>query len=594
MSTMIQGSIFVDQNGTRVEVVDAAARQAAKNNAKGIDALSAEIAKKDKPLVYIDGVIPTTKDNVLATMTVKSSWLNIFAYIKIKCQGTSSMRYPKKNFTVTLYQDAARTIPLMITIPGWKIASNKFVLKANWIDHLHARNVLTARIWSEIVASRPDYDALPEELRNSPNNGAVDGFPVIGFLNGAYSGIYTWNIGKDAWMWNMDEDNPNHVLMCAETNTDGVYAETPCNFRALWGGVDGTDWSIEVGTNSDAVKNSLNALIACVKDTTDEEFVAQIETHLDIQSAIDYYIFSCANCGIDNLGKNMLLATYDLEKWYMGAYDLDSTWGMWWDGTKILPAITPCPGGYQERYSLLFARITSVFADRLVDRGLQLRKTALSIANINTQFEHFAAEIGTEAYADDIVAYPDIPSAETSNIWQIRNFVASRLDYFDAWLNGMAESDEYDVKYPLARGMFESSYVPVPATLAISAGNHVEITTTYSQCYSNLSQGAVGGGAIFTFTDKLFDLKAGDVVTVEMENIVATGGKLTTSLITDSGEVSIGTIDLSTVEDNTSTVTNTGDMAIGSLGVWFGGVTAGEENKVSFNIFLYVNGERYM
>lgn len=405
---------------------------------KRVNELSEEIAnqRNEKPLVYIDGEIPVSKDNVFATLTVKSNWLNISAYIKIKCQGTSSMAYPKKNFTVALYQDAARTIPMEITIPGWKHASNKFVLKANYIDHLHARNIVSARLWSEIVASRPDYDTLPKELRNSPNNGAVDGFPIIVYTNGKYQGLYTWNIGKDAWMWGMNEDNPNHVLMCAETNDHGLEEDTdnPCNFRALWSGVHEENWSVEVGEEGDATTNALNALIGCVMNTTDEDFRNQIGTYLDVQSAIDYYIFAYADCGIDSLAKNMLLGTFDLRKWYAGAYDLDSTWGLYWDGSKFIPATTACPDNYQNTNSLLWEKINRVFEEEIKERKAALRATVLSDANILTHFERFAAEIGAEAYADDLVPYPSIPSAESNNIWQLRNFIADRMMHFDTWL----------------------------------------------------------------------------------------------------------------------------------------------------------------
>lgn len=430
MSEFKPNGYFVDKNGQRVEIVDAEARNK-------VSALTEEMAKKDKPLVYIDGAIPTTKDNVLATMTVKSKWLNIFAYIKIKCQGTSSMAHPKKNFTVTLYKDEARTIPLYITIPGWGHASNKFVLKANYSDRTHARNVKNACLWSEIVASRHDYNTLPEELRNSPNNGAVDGFPIIVATNGTYQGVYTWNIGKDAWMWGMDEDNPNHVLMCAETNTDGVFAETPCNFRKLWSGVHEEDWSVEVGTNSETLKNSFNAMISYVKDTTDEEFVAQADTYLDIQSAIDYYIFAFANCGIDSLGKNMLMATYDMRKWRCGAYDLDTTWGLYWYGSLTVPTNRACPSEYQEQFSLLWERIATLYADRLKDRYWELRGSVLSYANIVSHFERFMDEIGEKAYADDVIPYPDIPGKDENNIWFIRNFVRDRLAYCDSQMTEM-------------------------------------------------------------------------------------------------------------------------------------------------------------
>jgi hypothetical protein len=398
-----------------------------------------ELMQGEKPLVYIDGEIPTTKNNVLATMTVKSNWLNIFAYIKIKCQGSSSMSYPKKNFTVTLYQDEARTIPMKITTPGWKHASNKFVLKANWIDHTHARNIVTANLWSEVVASRSDYDALPEELRNSPNNGAIDGFPIIVTANGTYQGIYTWNIGKDDWMWGMDEDNPNHVLMCAETNTNGAYRETPCNFRKLWDGTHEKDWSVEVGTNSEAVKNSLNALISCVKDTDDATFKSTIGRYLDVQSAIDYCLLTCADCGIDSNGRNLLLGTYDLQKWYCGKYDLDSTWLLWWDGYKFISPETEYPTDYQECFSLLWSRTITVFWEELYNRGLELRKTVLSYANVLSHFENFCASIGTETYSDDLAVYGGIPSSSNNNIWQLRNAVRNRLTYFDGWLEALQE-----------------------------------------------------------------------------------------------------------------------------------------------------------
>ena len=562
--------------------------------------LSEEIGNqtREKPLVYIDGAIPTTKDNVLATMTVKSQWLNIFAYIKIKCQGSSSMSYPKKNFTVTLYQDAARTIPLEITIPGWKHASNKFVLKANYIDHLHARNIISAQLWSEIVASRPDYDALPEKFRNSPNNGAVDGFPTIVYTNGNYQGVYTWNIGKDAWLWGMDEDNPNHVLMCAETNTNGTYAETPCNFRALWSGVNEEYWSVEVGENSDAVKTALNDLIGFVMNATDEEFVEQAESYLDVQSAIDYYLFACASCGIDNLGKNMLLGKYDVRKWMLGQYDLDSTWGLWWDGSKFIPATTAFPDDYQEEFSLLFERIVKLYKKQLVDRGLELRKNALSGANIISHFERFVAEIGAEVYADDLIPYPSVPSADSNNIWQIRNFVSARLAYYDAWLSGLMDV-EYDTPYPIKDGVYNHA----PSSMTISSGNHVKVDIATNEVYANLSDGVFNKTYLdFAYSKPLFALKAGDVVTRKLTNITvsddirANRKWLSLNMIGENGEIKFGAnVSLETVGSEVErSVTIADDVNIGYLNMWIGSGAGAVSGTIEFDLYLYVNGERYV
>lgn len=424
------------------EDIGAATKEYVDNAVSNVDIPSIEPADGDIPKVFIDGVIPTTKDDVLATLQYVSKTEEFFAYIKIKCQGTSSMSYPKKNFTIKLYSDEARETKIKKVFKDWGIAESKFVLKANYIDHSHARNIVSARLWNEVVSSESD---IPEELKASPNNGAVDGFPVKIYTNGTYQGIYTWNIGKDAWMWNMDEDNPNHVLLCAETNTDGAYRETPCNFRALWSGVDEQNWSIEVGTNSAALKNSLNALITCVKDTDDETFKATIGNYLDVNSAIDYYIHQYVICGLDGLAKNMLLGTYDLVKWRCGAYDMDSTFGLWWNGTKFVAANFACPEDYQEQFSLLWERIEKLFTNELKERYFNLRKSVYSLSNMFTHFERFTDLIGSELYAEDVTIYTGIPLGSTNNIKQIRNYIRDRLVYCDGEFAAMGEEVEPEI-----------------------------------------------------------------------------------------------------------------------------------------------------
>ena len=426
-----------------------------------------EPAEEDIPKVFITGVKPTTKDDVLAEMQYISKTDNFNAYLFIKCQGTSSMSHPKKNFTVKLYSDEARETKLKKAFKNWNHESNKFVLKANYIDHAHARNIVSARLWGEVVASRPDYASLPVEMRNSPNNGAVDGFPIKIYYNGNYEGIYTWNIGKDDWMWGMDDDNPNHVLLCAEGNTDGVYKETTSNFRALWNGVDGQKpgWSVEVGTNSTALKNSLNALIKFVMDNDGDAFRNGIGKYLDIQSAIDYYIFQYEICGLDGLAHNMLLATYDGKLWRCGAYDMDSTFGLWWDGSKFVSATFACPEDYQERYSLLWERIEANFTAELKARQAELRKTVLSYPNMVAHFERFIDVIGSYLYAEDLTIYTGIPSGNTNNIKQIRNYIRDRQAYVDAEFAAMDGSAPDVPEQPDVPDNPEPSEIPCTSVL---------------------------------------------------------------------------------------------------------------------------------
>lgn len=455
----------VDAKGrvTRVEAVDL-----------GIETGSGEPMEGDLPKIFLTGSIPTTKDDVLAELDYVSKTKRFHAYLKIKCQGSSSMSYPKKNFTIKLYQDSERKVKLQKHFRNWGKESYKYVLKANYIDHSHARNVVSARLWNEVVESRDDYDTLPAAMRESPRNGAVDGFPVKLYANGTYQGIYTWNIGKDDWMWGMDEENENHVLLCGETNTDGVYGENACNFRRSWTGEDGADWSVEVGSNSEELKKSLNALIGFVMVNDGESFRQGIGEYLDIQSALDYFLFSYVTCGLDSLAKNMLLATYDRKKWICGQYDMDSTFGLWWDGSTFVSARYACPGDYQESYSLLWERIKENYVEELKQRYWQLRSGTLSLHNMVTHFERFTDAIGKELLLEDLTPYPGIPSANTNNIQQLRDFIRDRLKYVDERITYLGEETEdpedTDVPGTLPEDYTQVEYIQSTGTQYINTG----------------------------------------------------------------------------------------------------------------------------
>lgn len=237
-----------------------------KNELSGITDTLATIEPLDDdiPMVFITGTIPTSKDYVSGELEYISKTSKFHAYTLIKLQGSSTLSHPKKNFTINLYGNKNRSIELNKEFKNWG-AHNNFVLKADYIDILHARNVVCAKLWSKVVESRPDYNTLPEELRNSPNNGAIDGFPVKVYINGNYEGLYNWTIPKCEWMFGMNESNENHVVLCAEVNDNGdsAYYHNPCNFNYLWDGSEDY-WSVEVGTINDNVIGSLNNVIGNV------------------------------------------------------------------------------------------------------------------------------------------------------------------------------------------------------------------------------------------------------------------------------------------------------------------------------------------
>ena len=363
-------------------------------------------------------------------------------YANMKWQGSSSLSYPKKNFTVKFYSDETKTEKqkFNFTTPWGEWGNeSKFVMKANYIDHSHARNIVSARIWSQIVKSRSDYLQLPEKYRKSPNNGAIDGFPIKVTVNGTYQGLYTMNIPKDAWMFNMDDSNGIDCVLSNEYNWNNQ--TSACEFRAN-AKIDGSDWSLEIPDElTTSISVSFNNLIDCIKDTDNDTFRYSVDYYLDVDSAIDYYIYCYFGGFVDSLARNLLMGTYDGTKWYCLMYDMDSTWGLDPEGDDWVDYNVSCPEGYREKYCLLWERLEYCFAKEIKERYTQLRANILSKENVVDKFTNFMNSIGDELYQKDLEVYPNIPGTDKNHLQQITDFVTKRMTYVDEQINALEEHE---------------------------------------------------------------------------------------------------------------------------------------------------------
>lgn len=410
----------------------------------------AEPGEEDIPRVFFGGALQQTKDEKVVPFRYVSKTGEFSGYAQIKAQGNSSMNYPKKNQTVKMFKDAECTEKMKVDFKGWG-DQNKHVYKANWIDLSHARNVVSARLWADVVKSRADYESLPELLKTSPNLGAVDGFPVKVYADGIYQGRYTLNIPKDKWMFNMDDSLDSHCVLCGENYASGC-------FRAS-ANINGNDWSDEIhDTVPASVKTRWNEVISFVMNATDEEFKANLGSYFYVDSLIDYYLFGLASCGLDAFGKNQIYATYDGQKWIASMYDMDSTWGLYWDGSKLV-ASDYARTAYEDYVSanasgegnLLYNRLEQLFRGELQSRWTELKNGALSIANIINRFERFTdiapQELVKEDYASSTGggAFTGIPSQTTNNIQQIRAFALARLAWTDEYVLGTVGGEDSPV-----------------------------------------------------------------------------------------------------------------------------------------------------
>ena len=340
-----------------------------------------------------------------------------------KWQGNSSLSFPKKNYTLK-FDNAFEAAE------GWG-EQKKYCAKANYNDFTQSRNVVSAKIWGEIVKKRKPAN---ETLAACPNYGAIDGFPIAIVINDEFYGVYCFNVPKDEWMMNMGSGT-NECIICADMHVPATKFEAG---NAL---LDGSDFKIEYITDEDDVSwavTSINNLLSACANSDGTDLDTTIATMLDWDSAIDYYIYTVLLRHTDGISKNYLLSTYDGVKWFFTAYDMDTVFGNSWNGAAYASPDSD-PYGFRQSAAEnhLFELIKTYKLDELKARYAALRSSVMSESNIAKLFTDYAGKIPLVMYEEDNRRWPLIPRTSVHTVDSILNWYRLRCLYVDAELEGL-------------------------------------------------------------------------------------------------------------------------------------------------------------
>lgn len=344
-------------------------------------------------------------------------------------QGHTALNFPKKNFTVRLYDDEEITEKHKLIFKNWQ-REHKYVLKANYRDISQARNLVAAGIWADMAATRSD---LFETLRQTSNYGAVDGFPVIVYLNGDFIGLYTMNLHIDDDLFQMN-DVYDAVMITNSSGPEEVRFYANAAFED-----EKNAWEVEYcgsGDDNQWAKESLNALITYVMTSDDDTFRTHLSDHLDVNGAIDYLIFLYIT-GLQNNGsKDLVLLKYqDSDVWIPSVYDMEAAFGLDLESVEYISADSFLPvqtGGVwdSDTSSLLWDRLLQMFEPEIRARYTALRKTVFKESSLINRVNAFMDQIPTEYYEADAALYPrHIPADDPRN--QMRLFIHEKLLLLD-------------------------------------------------------------------------------------------------------------------------------------------------------------------
>jgi len=464
----VKGKAYGETNEVIEEYIESLEQQ--------IEALEKKIREnniEDITTVYFDSedllkLNSKADGEAFCKVEIKEGGKSTKCFATCKVQGNTSAGFPKKNYTVKFYEDDTLSKKFKIDM-GWGKQS-KYCFKANWIDATHVRNVLGAKIMGEAAKTRPDSD-FKELITSAPNMGLVDGFPIVVMVNGQFHGLYTWNIPKDAWLYNLNEKNTNHVLYCSDFHTD-VTA-----FKSIWNTTTDPeldDWELEVGTESQTLYDNYNRMARFIIQATDSEFRENINDYIDLYSVIDYYCFCALSFHPDGITKNMILVSYDGGiHWGLGLYDMDATFCLHWNGQSFYD-IDSYGVEWDETNNRLLDRVRNCFSEELYARYLELRDTYLSLSYISEVAEKISNKFTDKLKNLEFTKWPGIPQQSTNTVDKFKEIVYQRGKIVDQRMARIewGEIKNPDEPYSLSDNPIQSGdgWIKVDEAIALDGG----------------------------------------------------------------------------------------------------------------------------
>lgn len=388
----------------------------------------------------------------------------------VKWQGTSSLQYPVKNYTLEL-KDSGEDF-LYAPKDEW-IPECRFTLKADFMESSHANNTGIANfvqdIYKKYLASNPIIEGFPPAKPNLADTkqhtrNTVDGFPIkllIQTPDGTFDkGIYNFNLDRyshrnfalfgetKAVSYEIAVNSKDGAGAFMDDSWDSIKQEF--NYRYHNAGnetavtvpdplLQGERW-LEKGKH-----NELEELVRWVKNTIDPEFTPQFFERFDAHYTLIYYIIVYSLGIIDNLGKNMVLTTWGKDDitgntiWYPQFYDLDSALGLDNEGRmKYGPNVDMASGHFNTSDSLLWTKINKSpllkAAISAIYKKLRFELKLLTIENFMKFYNTNAVEkIGARYYNEDIECkYAEKNGSHNSQYIYMCN--GSRIEQTYRWL----------------------------------------------------------------------------------------------------------------------------------------------------------------
>lgn len=328
-------------------------------------------------------------------------------------QGTSSLQYAVKNYKVKLVNQDGTKHPYS-PFPN-SLLESTFTLKADYMESSHANNTGMCKFINDKLYT----DKTPPQQADPKKRTAIDGFPIQLYIakddqsTPVYMGVFNFNLDKSCFN-NLGLDN--NVEGWENCTRFEVSSNSDTSAGAFKDDSDKSikeDFELNYPDPDDLTQEQiddkyagLKRMITWVKNCTAETFKAELAQYFNKDFLLKYYLQVHLFGMVDNLGKNMMLTTWDGNVWYPMFYDADSQLAL--DNTgylKFYSDIDIVAGTYNTSGSKLWTMVSTVFADDLAEMYKALRQNIYRMDTILAYwYGEQVSKIGEKQYNADMEA----------------------------------------------------------------------------------------------------------------------------------------------------------------------------------------------
>jgi len=365
----------------------------------------------------------------IARMSYVDSTSNFTTTIGIELRGNSALKYPKKSYDLEIRKDSLSEVSADLKF-GQLRKDDDWILNSLYNEPLKLRTYFSTKLWLEV--HKPSY--LSQKPKAKSSNDLV--FAEV-FLNETYEGVYLLSEPvdrKQLQLKKMKHDTVHGELFKANRYADASSFEKAPTFNnafPTWGGFQ-MKYPYE---NYQSHWEGIYQFVALVSTEEDEDFIAQIEQYLDLDNAIDYFLFVNLLRATDNLGKNYFLARQNHDTpYFFVPWDLDGVLGCIQDGKSIATTNDLLSNGLFNR---LLASNPSNYRGRLSKRWEELRATIYSndrlIENLKEAYSFLDQH---KIYERDSLVWPSEKNP-MNDLTYMENWLKKRLLFLDGVYSDM-------------------------------------------------------------------------------------------------------------------------------------------------------------